>query len=213
MKKLLIALSLSIFTFSASAFASFSDTNNYKWRLSIEYLQEEGIVVGYENGTFGPYNNINRAEFMKLVMEGFYTVNESDSYACFDDIVGDEWYAKYVCMAKDLGIVSGRPDGTFDPSAEITQPEALRVIFNALEQDVINEGGEWYQQYLDHAERIGMFYFNVTSPAAYNVTRGETSYFIAWLTSPQPIEHIKAEDFYANNPNPYYDLIEENLGE
>ena len=211
MKRLISLSLLSLFTFSSTALASFSDTAGYKWASSIDYIQSAGIVNGYDDGTFRPSQQINRAEFMKVVMEGFFDVSDSYARDCFTDVKESDWFAKYICMGKDLGIVNGHPDGRFDPSSNVSQPEALKIIFNVLSENVVDEGGEWYQQYLDHAEKIGMYYFNVNSPAAYKLPRGEAAYFIAWLVSPDWDDQISESDFYSNGKSPYFDFHQEEL--
>lgn len=37
---------------------------------------------------------------------------------CFED-VEDEWFAPYVCYAKEKGWVTGYPDGTFKPENNV----------------------------------------------------------------------------------------------
>jgi hypothetical protein len=73
MKKTFFLSSLmaaAIFILSASnASASFSDTGGHIYEEGINYTQENGIVQGYNDGTFKPDNTINRAEFTKIIVE------------------------------------------------------------------------------------------------------------------------------------------------
>ena len=43
----------------------FADTEEYQWADSVDFLHHEGIIEGYEDGTFRPNQGINRAEFTK----------------------------------------------------------------------------------------------------------------------------------------------------
>src|SRR3989338_3461544 len=83
---------------------------------AIESLYDSGVIQGYDAATFRSTNTINRAEFLKIVVEAV-TDNPTGS-DCFSD-VGDDWYAKYVCYAKAQGYISGYDDGTFKPGAAI----------------------------------------------------------------------------------------------
>ncbi len=182
-----------------TAMAGFIDIGGHRWIQSIEWLAEEGIVEGYEDKSFKPDQLINRAEFMKIVMEGVFIGGVEDYYAddCFPDVKKEDWFSKYICYAKEEGIVSGHGDGTFKPSDTITQPEALKILFNTMDEYVVDDGGEWYQKYLDHAEWWGMLYFDPDSPADYKLSRAEMAYFINWLYNPATyVDQIPYEEFY-----------------
>jgi len=178
-------------------FAAFSDSSSYEWNASISYLEQKGIVQGYEDGTFKPLNKINRAEFTKIIIAGLFkdeVAKFTPQDSCFTDIVWDVWYASYICIAKEKGIVSGNPDGTFRPANNINQAEALKILLIAFQKEVKEVNGEWYQKYLDAAEQIGMKYFAHNRAAGYEITRGEMSYFTAWLMSARdgkPVQQIE----------------------
>jgi hypothetical protein len=70
MKKILMGAIISLlFIPAAVVFADimgpidFSDVPSGSWfKLDVDYLSQRGIIEGYEDGTFRPVNNINRAE-------------------------------------------------------------------------------------------------------------------------------------------------------
>jgi hypothetical protein len=47
----------------------------------LDYLKTQGIMTGYSDGSFGSYNNINRAEFLTTVMRA--TGKTSGGSNCF----------------------------------------------------------------------------------------------------------------------------------
>ena len=74
--------------------------------IAIDYLYEEGVLGGYSDGSFKPENTVNRAELLKILVEGQGVTPDADEYQnCFPDVTTD-WYAKYVCYAKEEGWVS-----------------------------------------------------------------------------------------------------------
>ena len=149
---LTVAVVLSSFSVTATAGGKiFGDVEygdaNYQ---AISYLQDANIVKGYEDGTFKPGNKINRAEFLKIVMEA--SGKETGGENCYKD-VKDEWFAKYVCGATELGLVNGYKDKTFKPWQEINFAEASKIIANTMDLDVSEDSGEnWYQKYVTALE-------------------------------------------------------------
>ncbi len=93
--------------------------------------KQQGYFSGYEDGTFGPGNEILRAEAAAVVLRALdFTIPEYDSYS-FPDITGDEWYADYAERAYACGIFEGRTvDGEkiFAGDQSITRAEFAKII-------------------------------------------------------------------------------------
>ncbi len=100
-------------------------------------LTSAEIISGYENGCFGPNNEVTRAEFTKMVLgaaewNGLYVpVAMSDSDIYFNDVPNNEWYWHYVNQATANGFVSGYEDKTFKPNSQISRSEAVQILYNA----------------------------------------------------------------------------------
>lgn len=151
-------LLLASFGFSLTAEASFLDTDENPYQESIEFLQESGILEGYEDGEFKPSNGINRAELLKVI---FLALDEDAGEGegnCFLD-VQEEWFAPYVCRAKELGIVQGYPDGFYHPEREVNMVEAFKIVIEAfgLMHDEVEGDEAWYQPYVDFVHNNGFF--------------------------------------------------------
>jgi hypothetical protein len=146
------------FFFSILSVSAFSDVPP-SHRFSEEIKNLEGTVLeGYEDGTYRPERKINRAEFTKIVISHF-DFNEIESCDTekhsFPDVPKNEWFTKYVCLAKEKGVVKGYTDGTFRPSSNITLPEAIKIITRAYYAPVVSEKKEegtypWYRDYLKY---------------------------------------------------------------
>lgn len=85
------------------------------------------------------FSLINRAEFTKMVVEGVLgeTPDEELYVSCFSD-VEEEWFAKYVCRAKELEWVEGYEGDVFSPGDNITRAEAMKIMGEALEWELEN---------------------------------------------------------------------------
>ncbi|MGL5830883.1 MAG: S-layer homology domain-containing protein [Candidatus Altimarinota bacterium] len=152
---------------SAQSAESFTDVSaNNKNTRAIGWLKTNGVIAGYEDGSFKPENSINRAELMKILVEGMGMTPDADTYKnCFSD-VKEDWYAKYVCYAQSQGWVEGYPDGTFKPAQNVNDAEALKMILESqgvsepagystfYYQQVSNK--EWYYPYILTAEKLNV---------------------------------------------------------
>ena len=105
---------------------------------AIKTLKNWGVLGGYPDGTFKPYNSINRAELLKVLMEGLgYSPSVGQYSNCFPD-VGTDWFAPYVCFAKDQNWISGYQDGTFRPGASVNKAEAIKMLIEVFEVTAVN---------------------------------------------------------------------------
>ena len=139
----------------------FSDIAGHWAAEFIMNLYELGIIEGYEDGTYRPNIEVNRAEFTKMVLAAFdIDVPETVDEAPFSDVETGLWYTPYIAKAKELGIVEGYADGTFRPTATVNRVEALKIVLEA--SGLAIEGGEmvfpdtidgaWYEKYVAFAQ-------------------------------------------------------------
>ena len=108
--------------YGASSVEAFSDVTegapNYQ---AISYWDEKAVFVGYEDDSFRPDISMNRAELIKSVISANeIEFAEEDFKDCFLD-VSDEWFAPYICYAKDQEWIEGYSDGNFYPANEINR--------------------------------------------------------------------------------------------
>lgn len=136
--------------------AAFSDVpSNSSEADAVQYLESEGIIKGYDDGTFRPVADINRAEFTKIVIGGVYDQKQIDvciatssTTEIFPDVDNsDDWFAPYVCMAHRHGIVSGYPNGLFGPERTINFAEAAKILARSYNL-TIQPQSLWYEGYV-----------------------------------------------------------------
>lgn len=199
-KTFIIVLAMLAFGTNIS-FASFSDVSDYKentFSLFINWLEEQEVVQGYEDGTFRPEKNISRAEFLKMLYETI-GMQWQDTSLPFSDVPSDAWYTKYVKEAYATGIVQGYPDETFRPENPITFSEALKLVMEGFfdVDDLYGDGttydscgvpfdtyssvnvSDWYWKYIHVADELCMLQLDL-SPKVWgdfnpstNITRGD----------------------------------------
>ncbi|MFH1284536.1 MAG: S-layer homology domain-containing protein [Candidatus Peregrinibacteria bacterium] len=135
---------------------------NHQNELSIDSLVKDGIIEGYPDGTFRPDGEINRAELTKMIVASKISPSPEKYNNCFPD-VKDEWFAPFICYAKEQGWVEGYQDGKFKPERNINRVEALKIILEALITNIAEESlkntsvadigqTEWYRGYFNFAD-------------------------------------------------------------
>lgn len=107
-------------------------------------LQEAGIVQGYDDGGFHPYDTINRAEFTKILAGARFEGSEVCEAKRFSDVSADEWYSPSIDAAFCRGVIDGYPDGTFRPANDITMAEAAKILAKAYGLPIENTD-TWYE--------------------------------------------------------------------
>ncbi len=131
---------------------------------AISYLYEAGVIEGYDDGTYKPDQTVNRAELLKIIIEGKgFTPSMDDFSNCFDD-VAEDWYAPYVCYAQSVDWVEGYDDGTYRPGNPVNNVEALKILLLAYEVEVPESVEEapfddvptdiWYAKYVSKAQEL-----------------------------------------------------------
>lgn len=131
--------------------------NDHIYASAIRLLKQRYVIQGTSGGRFEPQIPINRAEFTKIVVNAArhaqgVTDDALEGKNCFTD-VADEWFAPFVCTAKESGLIGGYPDGTFRPAQNVNFVEAAKIVANAFDLETKAESsGEWY---VSSAKRLG----------------------------------------------------------
>lgn len=171
-------LAMLLATSSVAIAATFTDTTNSPYQTAIDGLATRGVVQGYGDGTYRPNALINRAEFLKILLDSRYPGFSPKNLYCFADLRTIEWYSRPVCAGQELGIVQGYPDGTFRPDRAVNLVEALKMAFLSFGITPTADQGQWYQRYLNAAASRGILTHLLSSPE-HLITRGEMA-SIAW---------------------------------
>lgn len=102
------------------------------------YATEQDWVSGYPDGTFKPADTVNKVEAVKMLINALGLSDElpdSVSEEIFSDTDSDEWYAPYLWVADEHGLLE--EDGVFGPSDGMERGGIAENIFRTL---VVTEG-------------------------------------------------------------------------
>lgn len=97
----------------------------------ISVVAAKGAIEGVGNDNFAPKSNVTRAEFAKMLIRALNLENNSAKQS-FSDVSSTAWYAPYVAVAAEKGIITGRSAAQFDPTATITRAEMATMIARAV---------------------------------------------------------------------------------
>ena len=112
--------------------STFNDVAKNCWAANyIGYMQQFGIVTGYEDGSFRPDAPVTRAEFAAIASRFEKLTQGSKS---FTDVPDTHWAVRYINFAATRGWVTGYEDGTFKPEHSITRAEVAAVTCRLLER-------------------------------------------------------------------------------
>ena len=163
MKKLLsLIVAAAVYTgLMTFAYASYSDVSaSDSYAVSALRLQDLGILSGYEDGSFRPYNTITRAEFTKIVVCMMNKETEAKSTAGltgFFDVDTASWHTHYIRYAVNRDILSGYADGSFRPDNTISVSEAVTILLRTLGYNEDEVGYFWPDNYMSAAGSLGLF--------------------------------------------------------
>lgn len=95
---------------------------------TIQTWMGQGLVNGFEDGSFRPNENVTRAQFVTMLHNvfGFQVQGET----VYKDIKTSDWYYNTILKASAAGVVGGS-DGMFRPNDLMTRQEAAVALYNA----------------------------------------------------------------------------------
>lgn len=113
----------------------FRDMKNRSSLKYIAALYDMGILADLSDKNFKPNKNVNRAEFLKLVILATnekFSQKSLKAIAAFEDVHKRSWYAKYIAYGLNNKLIEGYSDKTFKPKNPVNQVEALKMIFSTF---------------------------------------------------------------------------------
>lgn len=160
----------------------------------IEDLFTNQIVGGKDSTHFAPNDNVSRAEFTKMIVNGF-KLDMPDvilTTSSFKDVKVMDWFVSYVEVAMEAGLVGGYKDGTFKPNSSINRAEAVKILLEAAEAQWESAAlsdftdvkeGAWYAKYVGYAVANGIVggYADGTFGPDKNITRAESAKIISLI--------------------------------
>ncbi|MBQ8540674.1 MAG: S-layer homology domain-containing protein [Clostridia bacterium] len=160
--------------------ATYYDTVDTDCELAVDVLDALGIMGGYTDGSFLPYNTITRAEMVQVAVKlagiDGYSEEAPDDMELFADMYDyDGWAGGVIAIAKTAGIARSDADGNFNPDMSATYEDAVQMVVSALgyghEAQV---RGDELKDYVYVAQKLGITK-KLSTGMGQNITRGDVA--------------------------------------
>jgi len=107
----------------------FSDIDTDDWFYdAVMFGFDNDLVIGFDDGTFKPANNLSRAQFVLILYRQAGLPDVADLENPFEDVSDTHWAIDAIKWAADLDVVEGYEDGTFRPGSPVTKYTASAII-------------------------------------------------------------------------------------
>ncbi|MET3505308.1 S-layer homology domain-containing protein [Halalkalibacter oceani] len=123
------------FGFSAGAAIPFHDVDENDWYApAVASAVQGGYISGYRDESFRPLREVSRAEAAQMMKNILALDPDPAAAATFvDETAIAEWSRGAIGAVKANSIMSGYPDGQFQPERSLTRAEAIVLLDQALE--------------------------------------------------------------------------------
>jgi len=189
---------------NAEASSLFPDVNYFQDE--IYYLKDQRIINGYKDGKFGPNDPIKRLQAIQMILKELGVDTSNAPNPGFKDVHPGSYGYKEIAKAAELGIISGKPDGNFDPNGILTRGQMAVILVNAYDlkgtsshkfKDVKESDGKYpFVQTLVSHSIAGGYPDNTYRPNL-TMNRGQFAAFLARYLN---------DDLKTNNKNDLKDL-------
>ena len=172
MKKILTLLMFLTFAVSVTSFGA-----DVPGGITDE-LKNYEIMVGDPDGNMRYDDFLTRSEAVKIICTLMMAEPGSYEGVVFPDVLDSHWAKGYIGLAASMGIVEGDDKGNFNPYANVTNEEFLKMLVSALGYTPMAEvRGGFPAGFITIASQTGItenMVLEVNAPA----TRGDVANFV-----------------------------------
>ena len=169
---------------SAVSYNDFSDREEIVNKDAVSMLTTLGIIEGQPDGSYNPTGDVDRAQMAKMISVAL--TNNEDCDTLYQNVnsgltdIAANWARGYINYCYVRGIIAGRGDNTFDPSANVTGVEAAKMLLAALGYNAEIEGlvgPDWALNTAALAQQLGIFR-NFTKDVSEPLSRDDAALLI-----------------------------------
>lgn len=164
----------------------------------LDKVNHYGYMEGYPGDTIRPDGNITRAEVATLYYRMFvdqareiYWTSEND----YSDVKSEAWYNNAVSTLANTEVITGYPNGSFDPDGQITRAEFAKITAKFLPEDIkhtavnLNDiSGHWAEENISKLVSAGIIngYEDNSFRPENKITRAEAAKMVNGILERKP---------------------------
>lgn len=114
----------------AASKTSFPDVPAGEYADAINNLAGQGILDGFDDGTFKPNDPVLREQAAKILATALKL--DTTGTENYPDVTTENWSYKYIVAVTKAGIFGGDENGNFRPFDNLTRQEAAKIIVKAF---------------------------------------------------------------------------------
>ena len=149
---------------SAVSYNDLTDKDEIVNKDAVSMLVALDIIQGKPDGSYAPTENVDRAQMAKMIS---VIMNKGvDNSALYENVnsgltdIDGNWAKGHINYCYTNGVIAGRGNNTFDPSATVTALEAAKMLLVAIGYDPSIEGfvgTDWALSVSSTADSVGIF--------------------------------------------------------
>ena len=149
---------------SAVSYNDLTDKDEIVNKDAVSMLVALDIIQGKPDGSYAPTENVDRAQMAKMIS---VIMNKGvDNSALYENVnsgltdIDGNWAKGHINYCYTNGVIAGRGNNTFDPSATVTALEAAKMLLVAIGYDPAIEGfvgTDWALRVSSVADSVGIF--------------------------------------------------------
>jgi len=148
-----------IFGINDVVFNDISNKNDFPYYCdSISYAKAKKWVKGYDNGSFGPYNSLTRAEALKIIMTAKGITDPQANQSDYFSDTESHWGEDYINYAHEQGWINGYENGDFGPNNEFTYSQMAKITIEVfgLISDTDKAKMSNLSDYVTYSDKLGL---------------------------------------------------------
>ena len=160
----IMLIGMMVVSASAASYNDLTDKDQIVNKDAVSMLVSLGIIEGKPDGSYGPTENVDRAQMAKMLS---VIMNKGvDNSALYQSVnsgltdITSHWAKGHINYCYTTGIIAGRGNGKFDPDAGVTGSEAAKMLLVAAGYDPAIEGltgTDWEINTNALASKLGIF--------------------------------------------------------
>lgn len=97
----------------------------------LHQMRDQGIITGYSDGTFKPYDKITR-QHAAVLIQRVKTLAPKVNLKAYTDVPKTHPYYNAIMQLQQTGLIKADSKGNFNPNKELTRGEMALILANAF---------------------------------------------------------------------------------